>query len=384
MSVPQWRAHAARAILAYVRAVGGAAVWPEIETALATTDWYSRRVAGAPQARWIDPHHLTHGRRALLDLGALLPERRTLNNIEVEAYLDAEGMTARHQTAIARLAARKRRQYRTYLSWTGDPRLCGQVLERQVNATLDSLRGFDVMLERAAPGNVTSVAGDPVPGGPLDHAGYLVLDPTHPARGMTGFVVEDKNVRSILYPSAQEVWDLLAKAGQFPAHVPLLITQRVHFTLLTFFLAIGAVSYASSYQWFSPSIDGRQFNRIASGLGLRNARRLLRPDEPSEAIGRFFKTTLRGPNSADAGKPMIDAYQERWQRAAPVCARFDELRTELPPHQRTSLYQQVLEELDEEGIEVSDLRARHRVEDEPDIDEIDFDIGLELEDEEDG
>ena len=364
LPVSEWRQHAARAVLAYVRSEG-AAVWPEIETTLANSDWYRRNVAGVPPIRGIDPHHLTFARRALVEVGQIMPQTALLNELEVVAYLDAEGLAARRRTAIERLAAKKRRAYRTYQRWTSNPRLCGQVLETQVAATLDALRGYDVLLEPAAPGQVARIGAAQVPGGPLDHAGHLLLESNRPEAGFVGFVVEDKNVRSTLYPSAQEVWDLLAKAGAFPDRVPLLITHRVHYTLLTFFKAIGAVSYAAGRQWFSRDIESRQFQNVTSVLKLRDAHRLLYPNIPSDPMTRFFTGVLRGANTADASKRLIEAYADRWARAAPICASFPQLRDGLAAEQRTELYQHVLEELDEAGLDVSDLRAHHRVETEP-------------------
>jgi hypothetical protein len=177
-----------------------------------------------------------------------------------------------------------------------------------------------------------------------------------------GFLVEDKNVRTTLYPSAQEVWDLLAKAAHFPSHVPILVTRRVHYTMRSFALAVGAVSFTTGHQWFSPTIDAKAFQAVCGTLGFRDARRLQYPDRPSGALERFFASTLRGENKADPSKPMIAAYQARWQIAADVCARYADLRTGLSPADRTDSYHQLLEELEEVGLDVSELRAQHRLE----------------------
>lgn len=382
----EWRAHAARAITAYVRASGGAVVWPEVEAVLARSNWYARHVVDAPPLQRIDPHHLTFARRGLLAAGHLVAETVLLNDRSVTAYLDGDGLARREQTRIRRLAASKRRLYRRYLGWTGDPRLCGQILERQVHATLDALRGYDVMLEPARPGQISTIRGQPVRGGPLDHAGYLVADPTAATPDLIGFTVEDKNIRSTLYPRAHEVWDLLVKAGDFPTSVPLLVAPHAHYTLLTFFKAIGAVVYTSQYQWFAPEplITRTDFERVVRDLSFTDARQLQYPDNPSDAIRKFFTTTLRKVPARET-EPVIIRSRNRWRAAAGVCARYAELRDDsLGPEQRMALYQQALEDLDEEGIDVTGLLAQHRLAEEDvehdDPNAWDLDLDLDLED----
>ncbi len=268
----------------------------------------------------------------------------------------------------------KRRLYRRYLGWTNDPRLCGQILERQVHATLDSLR-HDVLTEASKPGQVSTVSGQTVEGGPLDHAGHLLSNPESSPPDLVGFVVEDKNVRSVLYPRANEVWDLLAKAGDFPTHVPLLIAPHAHYTLLTFFKAIGAIVYTSRRQQFAPepAISPVQFNRVVTTLSFKDAYQLGKPDEPSRAIAKFFTTTLRAVPKGES-QPLIVRSRERWAAAAPVCASYAELRdNSLDSDRRLDLFQQLLEDLDEEGLDVANLRAQHRVVEAAEIDPGDFD-----------
>ncbi len=285
-----------------------------------------------------------------------------LNGRKVTAYLDANRLSQRERTRTTRLAASKRRLYRRYLGWTNDPQLCGQILERQVHATLDAMR-HDVLPEASKPGQVSSIGGQPVRGGPLDHAGYLIANPGESPPELVGFLVEDKNVRSVLYPRVNEVWDLLVKAGDFPAHVPLLIAPHAHYTLLTFFKAIGAVVYTSGRQWFAPepAISSTQFKRVVTSLGFRDAYQLGNPDDPSRAIRKFFASTLRGEPKGES-QSLIIRSRERWAVAAPVCASYSDLRDEALDHdKRLALFQQMLENLDEEGLDVADLRSQHLI-----------------------
>jgi hypothetical protein len=52
---------------------------------------------------------------------------------------------------------------------------------------------------------------------------------------MTNFAVEVKNVRSWIYPWSHEVWDLLAKLGEFSDVVPILVSRRIHITTFRMF-----------------------------------------------------------------------------------------------------------------------------------------------------
>jgi len=333
-----------------------------VEAALAHTDWYARHVHGAPQLKRIDPHHLTYARRGLVAAGLIVEDAAILNGRSVSAYVDASASARRDHTRTTRLAAAKRRQYRRYLTWTGDPSSCGAILERQVQATLDALRGYDILLDRAKHGHVSRLDGAKVAGGPLDHAGRLVVDPDAYPPQLVGFCVEDKNLRSVLYPAAHEVWDLLVKAGDFPSRVPVLITAHAHYTLTVFFKAIGAVVYQSGYQWFAPdpTIASRDFSTVTAALGLRDARQLLHPDTPSSAVGAFFTKVLRATPTRES-QPLIVRSVERWSRAATVCRDYAELRDDrLDPEKRVAAFQNVLEKLDEVGIDVEPLRAEHR------------------------
>ena len=180
----------------------------------------------------------------------MLPAEATLSGRTVRAYLHADAIAARRRTAVERAAAAKRRLYRSFLGWTSDTSLCGQIAERHVAATLEHLRGQAVWLdpERGA-GEVRTLAGTAIPGGPLDHAGHVALDPADPNAGFVAFVIEVKNVRQTLYPEHREIWDLLWKAGHYPDHIPILIAPRFHHTTFVLFGAIGAIAVTSPTCW---------------------------------------------------------------------------------------------------------------------------------------
>lgn len=383
-SAADWRALAYEAIPRLVEQRGGAVVWPEVEGLLAHRDgWIGQYAPDLRPARRIDPHHLGRARQQLVETGVLQPVRANLSGREVTAYLDAAAAGERRRTAVERVGATKRRLYRSFLGWTSDARLCGRVAERSVAATLDDLAGRAVWLDpQRGSGEVRKVAGEPVPGGPLDHAGLVAVDAADPRAGFVPFLVEVKNVRQTLYPPHREIWDLLWKAGHFADHVPVLIAPRVHHTTFVLFGAIGALAFLTTRQSFAPSpaIEERRFRSVTRGVGISHATQLQHPDRPSRPLEDFFTSTLHRGTRRDPDHSLLETSRRLWARAAPICARpeFRRLRDQLAGAERSALYQQLLEELHQEDLAVEDLMPRHLVEtdeeepDEEELDEVDF------------
>jgi hypothetical protein len=92
-------------------------------------------------------------------------------------------------------------------------------------------------------GDVPFLLGAKVPGGPLDNAAFLTtidaqtITPT----GTYLVTIEVKNIRSWVYPSKSELYQLLHKAGELQAThpnvkiVPVFVCRRAHY--LTFTMA---------------------------------------------------------------------------------------------------------------------------------------------------
>jgi hypothetical protein len=194
----------------------------------------------------------------------------------------------------------------------------------------------------------------------------VAIDPADPTAGFVPFVIEVKNVRQTLYPEHREIWDLLWKAGHYPDHLPLLIAPRFHHTTFVLFSAIGAIAVPTIRQWFAPdpAIATRRFQTVTRSLAIGHAAQLNEPDKPSPALIDFFTKTLHKATRRHPDRSLLAASRELWQRAAPICAQpaFSKLREQLPPTHRPVLYQQLLEELYAEGLEVEDLLPLHFVE----------------------
>jgi len=348
----QWRQLAFRALEQFLAERGGAVVWPEVEATLAESDWLHRRLDPSIPRNWVvDPHHLTWARQALAEVGRIARDAQELSGREVVAWVDPRAPAERRKTEVVRLAARKRRAYRSYLSWT-TAKLCGDIAESIVDATLRRLGGRIVWLDEQKPGSVYRLQGVEIPGGPLDSAGHWAIDPSDPGAGFVPFAVEVKNVRSTIYPRSREMWDLLAKVGHFPDVVPILVTRRLHWTTFRFLKDIGALAYMGERQWFSPSIDTDEFNRIARFFGFDDAIQVTNPGASNEALAEFFSRRLYRTRE-DANAPLMLAARDRWKQVASVCAAYDELRKDLGGEERLELWKQFIEDLGETGVEPS-------------------------------
>jgi hypothetical protein len=326
-----WAERAVELLPAFV-AERNAVVWPEAVAHLGEGDWIS---ASYPTAgyRSLQPHILAQARTQLLEEGVLVADPAVLNGREVIAYLDGAGLAARRTIAIRKTARAKRRLYRTYLSWTTTADLCGHVAEQVVDATLRELAGTYVWLPPDyVRGQVRRLLGRDVQGGPLDIAGFIPHNASNPTLGMTAFAAEVKNIRGWLYPWSHEVWDLLAKLGDFPEVVPILIARRLHPTTFRMLKDVGAIGFDARQQWFAESgggasIDPDTFQRVRTTFGFFDAVLLDSHPQPLPRLRSFFTSTLvREPEGV--GQPLITAQADRWQHVAPIAADFTDLRAE--------------------------------------------------------
>jgi hypothetical protein len=240
-------------------------------------------------------------------------------------------------TAVRRLAASKRRRYRTFLGWTGSPTLCGGVAESLVEATLRSLSGSKLWVpESMRRGQVRKLVGRDIQvGGPLDAAGFWPLNPDNPGQGMIPFAVEVKNIRGVVYPWSHETWDLLAKVGAFPDVLPILVSRRLHVMTYRFFKDIGGLGVETRKQWFAHRhpIEADHFYAIRTEFGFHDAELIADTAQVIPRLATFFGTTAYKPTAG--GVSLISAQLRRWERAAGLVDQHRELRNEgLEPIER--------------------------------------------------
>jgi hypothetical protein len=124
--------------------------------------------------------------------------------------------------------------------------------------------GLGYIPVRREGGQITSLFGEPVPGGPLDDTAYLTaLDDQQVPHTVT-LLIEVKNIRHWIYPSSSELYQLLDKAAQLQCarptqlFLPVLICRRVHY--LTFLMA-QALGFRFAYTKTHAIHCGR--NRVA-------------------------------------------------------------------------------------------------------------------------
>jgi hypothetical protein len=309
-----------------------AVVWPEVVAELAEGTWIRERLPDVRFGR-LEPHILAQARTRLLEAGALIEDSATLNGREVTAYLDGAGLAGRRTRAIRDEAQAKRRLYRTYLGWTANSTLCGHVAERVVVQSLESLAGLSLWLPpEMRAGHIRQLRGRPLPGGPLDAAGFIPFDVNDPGAGMAAFAIEVKNIRGWLYPWSHEVWDLLAKLGTFPDVVPILVARRVHFTTFRMFKDIGALAFDARRQWFArrgdrATITPVTFDRVCNKFGFYDAVLLNEPPAPHPPLAAFFDQKLLEIHEGQ-DEPLIRRAANRWSEIAPIAGDYDGLRAE--------------------------------------------------------
>ncbi len=142
----------------------------------------------------------------------------------------------------SRAAARKRLLHSRFLSWSSHTTEWGVpplpvALERVIHASLTESAPHGYRLAKPEGGEVRRLLGQPVAGGPLDNAAfYTPLGDDGVPGPPTTVLIEAKNVRQWIYPTTQELYQLLDKAARLQVAnpgrsvVPVLVCRRAHFT----------------------------------------------------------------------------------------------------------------------------------------------------------
>jgi hypothetical protein len=228
----------------------------------------------------IDPHHVTTALRELGDARKIewvhdtTRGGRDITTVQPTA-------TRLKTTRIAAAAARKRLLLGRYTGWSQGTRrhpqgLIGPAGEEAVRSAIWA----SAALQPAAPGagEITKLLGVSLPG-PLDSAGYLVpLDSSGLPQAPVTVLFEVKNLRSWIYPSAQEIYQLLHKAlvlqAAHPDHpiVPVFVCRMAHKT--TFYMAkqLGFMTIAMGIQ-FAGDVGEEELLEVRNELHFRDLER---------------------------------------------------------------------------------------------------------------
>ncbi len=271
-SAEEWRSLAAKGV-ADLLEVEGAATQPGMEAKLSDAKY-----PGLSSA--INPHHLTTARNWLLTAGVI--ERlheRTRGGHTVTTYVLADP-----SKVVLRIAGRKRLLHRRYLSWSSPTTEWGvppipTALERVIHCSLVEAapHGYHLLRPEGG-GEVSRIAGQPVPGGQLDNAVYytgLGADGMpNPTKLMP---IEAKNVRQWIYPRTQEMYQLLDKAArlrmmhpELPV-MPIFVCRRMQFLTGKMAQQLGFHVISTWRQYVRPAVahaddDARKFEELNTEL----------------------------------------------------------------------------------------------------------------------
>jgi hypothetical protein len=298
----------------------GAAVRREIEARLGDRTNYP-----------VQPHILTTALQNLLARKEIVLSgpTKTRGGREIDVYhLPIVHDVNKGQVEDA--AARKRLLQTRFLSWAVSSSkyplgLIGPAGNRALDMAMKSsdLTGRFALM-RGDGKDVAHVFGDPVPGGPLDSAAFVVGTRGGVAVRPVTVLFEVKNIRHWIYPSSWEVYQVLHKAAAIQqAHpdefiVPVLICRRRHFWTRAMGVDLGFFVIEVHEQYVLPSttIGDAEFEEVREGLGYQTLVRL-GADAPARLV-----QSLR-----DGFLPYVLETAERWKtHGSGLVAHYEKLR----------------------------------------------------------
>ncbi len=299
----------------------------------------------------IDPHHVTNALRFLTDQRGefewvTAPTRgQGKQPVPTLQPVDRTGRA----TKIEQAAARKRLLYGRYMGWaSGTQRYPhGFIGPAGEAATRGGIMQSGVVIPVVGDaGAVPNVLGVDVPG-PLDSAGFIVPLDDHGLPGApVTLLVEVKNLRQFIYPSAAEVYQLLGKAVVVQqarpnaAVVPTLVCRRAHRTLFWMASQLGLFIIPMDRQFLGPQVEEPKFLEVRNELHFHD---LALGNGPSLRVRDRLKGAVR-QNCVE--------FAARWQRTvsdARISATLLELSRTIDRSNRARLAETVKDLVVENG-----------------------------------
>lgn len=209
---------------------------------------------------------------------------------------------------------------------TRNPQACGKALERVVYAATTQAGIYTVLGTPDRP----PAQGFAINGYVLERECDHILIP----KEFSGpkLVVEDKNLREWLHPSAEEVWGVIGKALRIPHAIPVLICRRMHYVGFPLFRRIGMLGWQVYKQFFSPDhVTESQLEpyRNRDLLGFSDITTDLTPPDP---LINFFSSTIPAN---------IDEFAERFESNRALLTEFaitKRMDSSIPTPERNRLY----------------------------------------------
>lgn len=300
--------------------------------------------------RPIDPHLLTVARRELLDAGRIT-ETTASTRGGGDVTIFHQPIVRGRGRLIADTAARKRLLIARWKSWARGsqhmPNLIGTGGETVVHNSLRAAAPHGYALIQPTSGEVSSLFGVPVPGGPLDNGAWLItVDPRTQAPSSAVLVpIEVKNVRHWLYPNHWETYQLLHKAAglanaspEYPV-LPILICRKAHYRTMQLAKDLGFLIFQTHDQYVLPSerIRADRFEEVRTELGFDD---LVLTDSPNSALVTWLSGAVHreARRSADRwhnfGRHQIASYAQlrderlRWHQRLAVLEALHETAAE--------------------------------------------------------
>ncbi len=208
---------------------------------------------------------------------------------------------------------------------TRNPQACGKALERVVYTATTQAAIYTVLGTPDHP----PAQGFAINGYVLEKECDHILIPKEFSATK---LVEDKNLREWLHPSAEEVWGVIGKALRVPHAIPVLICRRMHYVGFPFFRRLGMMCWQVYNQFFSPEhVTEAQLEpyRNRDLLGFADITRDLTPPDP---LIHFFSSTI--PDN-------IDEFAERFESKRPLLTEYaitNRLDSNIPTVTRNRLY----------------------------------------------
>lgn len=287
----------------------------------------------------IDPHMLTRARKDLLGEGLIeetVAATRGGSDVGVFHLQAQRGM----RRAITDAAARKRLLISRWKSWSRgtqhQPNLIGVGGETVVHQSLLAAAAYGYRVIQPTRGEVSTIYEQPVPGGPLDNAAWLLtMDQRTQMPGAPCLVaIEVKNVRHTLYPNHWEPYQLLHKAAglanvhpEYPV-LPILICRKAHYRARQLARDLGFLIFQTEKQYVLPSerLKPDHVEEVRGELGFAD---LTVTDQPSTQLVDWLSGTVHreAPKFSDRwmnfGRHHISVYEAlrkenlRWRQRTP-------------------------------------------------------------------
>lgn len=290
-----------------------AVVWPEVEAKLADG---AAAYGGGP--RTVDPHHLHNARNVLLGAGDIeVTSAPTRGGSTVDVYQVSE--IRGRARAVEEAAGRKRLLHARYRGWakgtkTGSS-LTGTALEAVVHESLrQAAPAAGWRLVNPARGEFGSIGGVQLPG-PVDNGGFVMtFDALSGEPGPAVMVlVEAKNLREWVYPSASELYQLLAKASYLQMQrpdqpvVPVFVCRRLHHLAREMAFELGFYPIETKQQYIMPGRTEQELAEVVDELGYN----LTPSAEANRYMVRHFQQLIPQTALGVAG---------RWRRTSEAAA----------------------------------------------------------------